>query len=90
MAICKGNNPILRGLTITLVIDHLLAGMILQVGVSKNKGIPKSSILIGFSLINRPFWGTTIFWKHPHGWLEKRIRIEDEFPIENGDIPLLC
>ncbi len=22
---------------------------------------PKSSILIGFSLINHPFWGTTIF-----------------------------
>ena len=29
-------------------------------GVSKNRGTPKSSILIGFSLIN-PFWGTTIF-----------------------------
>ena len=24
-------------------------------------GTPKSSILIGFSLINHPFWGTTIF-----------------------------
>ena len=23
--------------------------------------IPKSSILIGFSIINHPFWGTTIF-----------------------------
>ena len=30
-------------------------------GVSKNNGTPKSSILIGFSLINRPFGGTTIF-----------------------------
>ena len=30
-------------------------------GVSKNNGTPKSSILIGFSLINHPFWGTTIF-----------------------------
>ena len=29
--------------------------------VSKNRGTPKSSILIGFSLINHPFWGTTIF-----------------------------
>ena len=28
---------------------------------------PKSSILIGFSIINHPFWGTTNFWKHPHG-----------------------
>ena len=30
-------------------------------GVSKNRGTPKSSILIGFSLINHPFSGTTIF-----------------------------
>ena len=29
--------------------------------VSKNSGTPKSSILIGFSLINHPFWGTPIF-----------------------------
>ena len=29
--------------------------------VSKNNGTPKSSILIGFSLINHPFWGTIIF-----------------------------
>ena len=26
----------------------------------KNSGTPKSSILIGFSIINHPFWGTTI------------------------------
>ena len=31
------------------------------VGVSKNRGTPKSSILIGFSIINHPFWGTLIF-----------------------------
>ena len=30
-------------------------------GVSKNTGTPKSSILIGFSIINHPFWGTPIF-----------------------------
>ena len=35
-------------------------------GVSKNRGTPKSSILIGFSIINHPFWGTPIFWKHPY------------------------
>ena len=29
--------------------------------VSKNRGTPKSSILIGFSIINHPFWGTLIF-----------------------------
>ena len=30
-------------------------------GVSKNRGTPPSSILIGFSIINHPFWGTSIF-----------------------------
>ena len=29
--------------------------------VSKNTGTPKSFILIGFSIINHPFWGTPIF-----------------------------
>ena len=29
--------------------------------VSENKGTPKSSIFIGFSIINHPFWGTPIF-----------------------------
>ena len=29
-------------------------------GVSKNRDTPKSSILIGFSIINHPFWGTPI------------------------------
>ena len=38
----------------------------LDMGVSKNRGIPKSSILIGFSIINHPFWGTPNFWKHPY------------------------
>ena len=33
--------------------------------VSKNSGTPESSILIGFSIINHPFWGTTIFG-NPH------------------------
>ena len=30
-------------------------------GVSKSKGTPKSSVLIGFSIINHPFWGNPIF-----------------------------
>jgi len=29
--------------------------------VSENSGTPKSSILIGFSIINHPFWGIPIF-----------------------------
>ena len=38
-----------------------------NMGVSKNMGNRKSSIIIGFSFINHPFWGTPNFWKHPHG-----------------------
>ena len=33
----------------------------INLGLSKSKGIPKSSILIGFSIINHPFWGIPIF-----------------------------
>ena len=32
-----------------------------NMGVSKNRNTPKSSILVGFSIINHPFWGTSIF-----------------------------
>ena len=38
-------------------------------GVSKNRCTPKSSILIGFSIINHPFWGTPIFGNiHLEDW----------------------
>ena len=30
-------------------------------GVSEDRGTPKSSILIGFSIVNHPFWGIPIF-----------------------------
>ena len=32
-----------------------------HMGVSKHNGTPKSSILIGCSILNHPFWGTPIF-----------------------------
>ena len=35
--------------------------MRVYMGVSENSGTPKSSILIGFSIINHPFWGAPIF-----------------------------
>ena len=36
-------------------------------GVSKNNGTPKSSILVGFFIINHPFWGfSPFFWKQPY------------------------
>ena len=56
-------------------------------GVSKNRGTPpKSSILIGFSLINHPFWGTPIFGnthilKTMEGW-RKKIYLEDLAPTD--------
>ena len=40
----------------------------IQMGVSKNNGTPKSSILIGFSIVNLPFWGTTIFGNTQIKW----------------------
>ena len=40
-----------------------LCGQSMHVGVSEKIGgaSPKSSILIGFSIINHPFWDTPIF-----------------------------
>ncbi len=63
-----------------------------QLGVSKNNGTPKSSILIGFSIINHPFWGPTPifgniqltisriwgFRKKPHG-MNTQNRLLDEY-----------
>ena len=42
-------------------------------GVSGNIGTPKSSILIGFSIINHPFWGTSIFGNTHIGSQEKTL-----------------
>ena len=36
-------------------------GFLVYMDVSENGGTPKSLILIGFSIINHPFWGTPIF-----------------------------
>ena len=44
-------------------------GFLMYMGVSKNSDIPKSSIFIGFSIINHPFWGTTILG-NPRIWDE--------------------
>ena len=46
-----------------------------HMGVSKNRCIPKSSILIGFPLINHPFWGTTIFGNTPIGSAKPHISL---------------
>ena len=48
----------------------------LDLDVSENSGTPKSSIFIGFSIINLPFWGYPYFWKHP--FLDKTLRFLDD------------
>ena len=53
---------ILRKTILCLVLDF----QVIHMGVSKNRGTPKSSILIGFSIINHPFWGYPYFRKHPY------------------------
>jgi len=40
--------------------------------VSDNSGTPKSSILIGFSIINHAFWGTP-FFGNIHIWIPKMM-----------------
>ena len=37
-----------------------------EMGVSKNSGTPKSSFLIGFSIINHPFWGFPPIFGNTH------------------------
>ena len=59
-----------------MVLNHFSEGLVRRrstkrilddhMDVSENSGTPKSSILIGFSIINHPFLGTPNFWKHPY------------------------
>ena len=55
---------------------ELVHDLEIDMGVSKNNGTPKSSILIGFSsIINHPFWGTPTFGNiHMFNLEFKRIR----------------
>ena len=58
-------------------------------GVSKNRGTPKSSILIGFSIINHPFWGTIIFGntniQYERGWNTLWFKKKGDFrPFVSG------
>ena len=53
----------------------------IYMGVSKNNGTTKSSILIGFSIISHPFWGTPIFG-NTHIYIYKHIRPHEYVHIE--------
>ena len=46
-------------------------------GVSKNNGTPKSSILIGVFIINHPFWGTPIFGNIHVAFLKLQLFLDD-------------
>ena len=59
-----------------------------NMSVSENRGTPKSSILIRISIINHPFWGTTILGNtHMYAskvskvghWLSKAYFLVDSF-----------
>ena len=44
----------------SLIFVKTAIKVIVDRDLSENSGTPKSSILIGFSSINHPFWGTPI------------------------------
>ena len=47
--------------------DSTVCNTLTYMDVSENSGTPKSSILIGYSIINHPFWGETpYFWISTH------------------------
>ena len=63
-------------------VEHSNIWTIIKVfhGVSKNRVItPKSSTLIGFSLINHPFWGTPIFG-NTHMFIYLLVASYDQHP----------
>ena len=56
-------------------------------GVSENSGTPKSSISIGVSIINHPFWGKTpYFWKHPYWDIKNQAITADFKPHDFSDL----
>ena len=55
---CSQNSPKMDGY---LAVICICKNIYIYMDVSENSGTPKSSILMGFSIINHPFWGTPIF-----------------------------
>jgi len=58
-------------------------------GVSENGGTPKSSHLIGISIINQPFWGTPIFGNsHMGTWRNyvKKHTVDGQNPASFGGV----
>ncbi len=56
--------------------ERILEDKLNHVGIPTFWCTPKSSILIGFSIINHPFWGKTPYsWKHPNSFLPSKCNI---------------
>ena len=60
--------------------------------VSENSGIPKSSTLIGFSIINHPFWVSpfleTPIWTHLTKYYSPPLHFEVWNPTPGNPLPL--
>ena len=73
-----GSSPLRRGFhlnstskafeRLTGSYPRLIHPISLYMGVSQNSFPPNHPFLIGFSIINHPFWGYPYCWKHPWGW----------------------
>ena len=82
-----------------IFLHHFLSPLLCfdeHMGVSKNRDTPKSSILIGFSIINHPFWGTPIFGntsillqKSPFYWVTRDQRCPKAQARSAGGPPAL-
>ena len=58
--------PLNPGWLIGILINGFLESLY---GCFRKWSTPKSSLLIRFSIINHPFWGTPFFfWKHPYNY----------------------
>ena len=60
-AVCIWRWPVVFDHPARLCAYIMIKKSVWYMDVSENSGTPKSSILIGFSIINHPFWGTPIF-----------------------------
>ncbi len=58
-------------------------------GVSKYRGTPKSSILIGFSIMNHPFLGTPIFGNTHIPGGDRRISSINNISVYQNQVTLL-
>ena len=65
---------------------------IFDLDVSENSGTPKSFILIEFSIINHPFWGTPILetpiWRHSYHLQKSGHTFYPAAVVETGDSTL--